>query len=619
MSVWARGIFDPQSGQASWPVAALSAACGFAAVTLWLLYLPAIDPDRLDDYGLASLLPVQIWIAFALLSIGFALSLERSVATPVLPFLHIVALVCILHATPAIAYETLRYAWAWKHIGVVDYIQRHGELDQSAQFLAAYHNWPAFLLAAAYVSDLFRLRPVELAELARFTPLVLNLSYAAVLPWIYRRFTTDMRLVWCGVWFFVIGNWVGQDYFSPQGVAYLLYLVLIALCLGPQHTGKGGLRAFSSGGGDRIGRLLDWANRGTPPPSDTTALARVASAVAALLLIAVIAATHQLTPFVVIAALGGLALLGRLSFGFCIFAVLVTATWLLYVATPYMAMVLPELISEVGKTTTAVLGRLVDTSTVSPGQAVVSMASRGLTAALLLLAVAGGLRRLRAGFHDAAAVVLALAPAATIVLTSYGGEVAFRVYFFALPAFAFFAGALFFPSSGSGRTGWTALSIALLGMALIVGFVLANNGKDRQYRFTPAEVAAAVWLYENAPAGALLIEGADNYPYQFMNYERYEYVPITEESEQSIAAILADPAAELGSWLQGWGPVGGYVIITRSQKAYVDDMGVLPRGSLERIERELLKSSRFKLVYATEDGMVFSLNPIGGHTGDWLR
>ena len=40
---------------------------------------------------------------------------------------HVVALVAILHATPSILYGTLRYAWAYKHVGIVDYIQRHGD------------------------------------------------------------------------------------------------------------------------------------------------------------------------------------------------------------------------------------------------------------------------------------------------------------------------------------------------------------------------------------------------------------------------------------------------------------------------------------------------------------
>ena len=41
----------------------------------------------------------------------------------------------------------------------------------------------------------------------------------------------DGRAVWAGVWIFFATNWVGQDYFSPQGLVYALYLVVLAILL----------------------------------------------------------------------------------------------------------------------------------------------------------------------------------------------------------------------------------------------------------------------------------------------------------------------------------------------------------------------------------------------------
>jgi hypothetical protein len=58
-----------------------------------------------------------------------------------------------------------------------------------------------------------------------------------------------------------------------------------------------------------------------------------------------------------------------------------------------------------------------------------------------------------------------------------------------------------------------------------------------------------------------------------------------------------------------------YVIITRSQKAEVSLMGLAPRGSLDRFERDLAASSQFKLVYANEDAKIFAFagnrEPVG--------
>ena len=44
----------------------------------------------------------------------------------------------------------------------------------------------------------------------------------------------------------------------------------------------------------------------------------------------------------------------------------------------------------------------------------------------------------------------------------------------------------------------------------VIGFLFANNGKDREYTFTRDEVDAAAWLYGRAPPNSLLIEGARN-------------------------------------------------------------------------------------------------------------
>jgi hypothetical protein len=155
------------------------------------------------------------------------------------------------------------------------------------------------------------------------------------------------------------------------------------------------------------------------------------------------------------------------------------------------------------------------------------------------------------------------------------------------------------------------------GVVLALAFVLANNGKDRQYVFRPSEVEAASWLYQNAPRGSVLVEGASNYPYQFQNYENFSYVPISEEPKESIATILDDPATELGRWFAGSDPNKAFIIITRSQKAYIDDLGVMPKGSLDAIEKALLASTRFRLAYATADASIFAPNGAFNSMGDW--
>jgi len=216
------------------------------------------------------------------------------------------------------------------------------------------------------------------------------------------------------------------------------------------------------------------------------------------------------------------------------------------------------------------------------------------------------------------AALLAVVPLPLVFATSYGGEIIFRLYFYGLPFLAFFAGAAFYPSAGKSRSIWVNCALCLVYPVLIVGFLLANNGKDRQYRFSPQEVMAANWLYSNAPPQSLLVEGSRNYPSQFRNYENFNYVPISEETPEATAEILADPVAVLGRWLSE-APNGGYVIFTRSQIVGLEDLGVVRAGVLETVVAKLIASPRFDLVYSNRDAKIFRLNAAAAKFDRWME
>jgi hypothetical protein len=586
---------------------AIQLVCLVGALAFWFASLPMIDLQRLDDFGLAPALPAGIWVAYALLVTTFAVNLLDREPNPLRAGLTLASLVAMLHATPALAYGTLRYSWAWKHIGIVDYIQRNGALDPAADFLAAYHNWPALFISTAWLADRFGLDAVDLTGIVIHMPLVLNLTFLAILPRLYSRLTHDIRLVWVATAFFVVGNWVGQDYFSPQGVAFLMYLVVVTLCLGPLAK-RYGQRRRDEPIVERYGQLIQWLTSAMPPPGEPSPVVRVSATIAFMAIVVVMVATHQLTPLLLISTLAGLVLLNRISAALLVFAVTAEIAWLFYFASPYTAAVLPELLAEFGNTAQSALGKMADLGQVSDGQFWVSAAARGLTGTIVVAALAGGLYRLLTGRRDGVAAWLVLAPMPLMVATSYGGEILFRVYFYALPGLCFFAAAPFGTTGSVARTRTGVLFLVGLLLALIPGFVLANNGKDRQYRFTPSEIEVATWLYSNAQPESLLIEGSRSYPSQFLNYENFIYVPISEEGAAVQQEILEDPAAVLGRWLSQ-SEHGGFVILTRSQEASVEDIGIMPPGSFNRIEAALFASPRFVLAKASKDALVFTLHP----------
>jgi hypothetical protein len=581
----------------------VSLFCLSFAIVLWWLVLSTLDPDGLTDLGLISILPPAFFGCLALLSIGFVLSLRQG-AQGLLPLLHLGALVFVLHGTPAIAYGTLRYSWAWKHLGIVDYIQRHGTVDPVAAFLPAYHNWPGFFFVAAWIGDLFGLGSLDLSYIVRFTPVFINLGLLWALTLLFRRLTDDRRLVMAAMWIFFIGNWVGQDYFSPQAVAFLLHILLLVLFLGPLRR-----EVPATGLIHRITlqvRTLGLGGRSTEMQvRPYSPLQRSLLSILALLLIIAIVVTHQLTPFVVILSAAALVMIGRLSIGYLVFAVVAELSWLLYFAAPFVATQLAGELETLGAISEA-SQKFADTAVVSPERVLVVWVGRALSGTVALLAVFGGLRRLAIGFRDIPAIVLTLAPFPLLAL-AYGGEAVFRVYLFAMPFLAFFAASCFFPSPKHGTSAYCGGLFAILGFVGAIGFLFANNGKDREYRFAPDEVATAYWLYSTAPAGSLLIEGARSYPSQFLNYENFTYVPLSEESDEVKARIVADPEKILARWLSDETRTEAYFFITSSQKAYLEAQGILPPGAVDRIVKTLLASPRFTLAKSSPNAKVFKL------------
>ncbi|WMT87944.1 hypothetical protein NO932_04880 [Pelagibacterium sp. 26DY04] len=580
-------------------------ACLLAAMVLWAIGLPEISVDEIGGLGLITALSWTMALSVGLIAGGFVIALGEKPGRRLTPLALILMLVVLLHGTPALVYDNLRYPWAWKHLGVIEYIQRTGSIDPWSRYLAAYHNWPGFFLVFAGLGKLFGLDPIAMSQIGRFFPLGLNLLYALVLPYIFRCLSTDLRLVWTATAIFVVGNWVGQDYFSPQGTAFLLLLIALALCLGPLAAIPPRPSPHAPALHFDMWRLRLWATRRMPVLPRALSPAMKATAIGVVLsLIVAIVASHQLTPILLIAMLSGLFLLGRLAIGFALFAIAAEVLWLVFVADPFMGQMLSMLVAEFGAVGEDTFGAVIDWNSVSESQRLVSLAGRAIVATIGLAAIAGCVIRFHRGYRDGIAAMLALAPLPLAIATSYGGEVLFRVYFFALPFLSFFAAALVFPAPKSRLQPFKALALALLLMGGSAAFILANNGKDAQYRFSDSEVAAARWLYETSEPNTLLIEGASTYPRQLQNYENMIYVPLPEELPAIAAALSSDPAGLLADWLHDHdGPA--YAIFTRSQNAYFEAMNPLPDSDLSDVVEALLASPDVEIAFVGPDAIVF--------------
>ncbi len=580
------------------------AGLGLAAL-LWYFALP-LNPDLISDFGLLSILPVQFYLSLAVLTLSFSLTLSAPRLTGWLLGSHLVLFILIVHGTPALVYDTLRYSWAWKHVGIVDYILRYGTVDRTIDTLNVYHNWPGFF---ASVALFFRVAGLDnallVARAAAWAPVFFNLLNLGALYVLFGALVRSPRRVWLALWFVTITSWVGQDYFSPQAFALFFHLVALGVAA----------RWFA------VRDAPDAPRRAATPKST------VAAALLFLIgLFAVIATSHQLTPIFTVLSLGALILFTRnRALGLPALMAVMTATWVVYGATPYFRTEIADLVSSFGQLSENIEGTLINLSEISPAQRLVSLAGRALTLGvwgLAFLGVARHVFRWRAR-SDWGLIALTGAPFLVLAGNAYGGEVLFRVYLFALPFMGLWVASLFFAEDEaalqdvlrnaqpeSHMSWWRSAAVVLLSALLLAGFTVAYYGKEQQFYFSPEEVEAAQTMYRAAPPGSLIVEGSPNYPSRFTHYEDYIHVPLAREPLASRERILAQPAAEMKTWMSGSVYTDAYLILTRGQRADIDALGELPPGSLGRIERALRDSPDFEVFFENEDAVVFTLSPL---------
>ncbi|HYI61124.1 MAG TPA: hypothetical protein VEW93_04905 [Acidimicrobiales bacterium] len=575
--------------------ATVTLGLGALAVAAWVVGLWGADPGAMTDLGLLSLLSPANGAALGLLLVAFAVEVARArpagwrLGTPVVLF------VAAVHGTPAVLYGTLRYAWAWKHLGIVDYIDRHGSVDPGIDTLGVYHNWPGFFSQVAGLLDLMGVE--EPFRLLRWWPMAIELATIPALLFVFSAFSDDRRVRWTGVLLFMVANWVGQDYFSPQSEAFVLYLVLLGVVL----------HRFPR----RVARSRWWESR-VERPQPAAWPRPWAGAVLALLAVAIVT-SHQITPFMVVVALAALWATRRVRSGWPLVAT--AGAGLVWVATgarTFVADNLRDLASTVGQPVGNAGGNFVDAAQLSAHQQLVSTMGRLTVAGIVVVAGVAVLRQVWGRRLRLEVLALAASPVLLVVTNDFDGEIVFRTYLFALPFLAWMAADGIWARRseappGPGGRARRAVAVAVVSAVLLSGFLYGYYGKDQWYRFSEAEVAASAHVLAEAPPGTLLVTGTDNYPVQFAGYEDLTYVPIASEPGTEQRAVLDDPATVLGEWLADPRYEAGYVLITRSQRDEADATGVLPRGALTRLERDLRASPRFVAVVDTPDATVFAL------------
>ncbi|OLT10039.1 hypothetical protein BJF78_29380 [Pseudonocardia sp. CNS-139] len=321
-----------------------------------------------------------------------------------------------------------------------------------------------------------------------------NLLYLLPLVAIGQRVLQNPTAVWLAAWLFTVSNWIGQDYFSPQGWYLFVYLVVLAVVLEWFAPDGPGLPARSP-------------RRWTWPPVQGALVERAATpgrrsvllALVLLLSLAVLGG-HQLTPFALALGTGAAVLVGWCRVRTLpVVLLLGTLLWTGYAATAYVAGH-PETFSQIGAIASIFEQTVEQRLGGSPGHELVVQLRLLETPVLWVLAAIGVLRLLRHRRRRIAwgLAALALSSFPLLATQSYGGEALMRIAFFALPFMALLAAVgLAGPAAGPVRRR-ALVPAVLVGALLVALFPLTRYGNERMDWKTPVEVAGVQAMYAGA-------------------------------------------------------------------------------------------------------------------------
>ena len=547
-----------------------------------------------SDLGLVGVLPYPFWVGVLLLNITFVVALRGDstgpARRPVMLWL-IVVLVLILFGAAAFVTDVPRGEVAFRHLGIADTLSNSDGIDPS---IDAYFNWPGFFALLATVLRATGIDPVTVALWAPVLNMGLWLTAVGVLT---RYLTNDPRRRWLVLWIFCLGNWQDQDYLSPQAFGFFLYLVVVVLLMGPLAAKAAVFRGF------KRADLTAWWKARTP--AEPRPGYRIGALVVTLLLVAVICASHQLTPFLLLIAMTALTLSGRVwPSRLPLIAGILLVLWLVYPASTYLSGH-PPLAD--GGLQTAIEANLVDRTTGTAGHLLVVQVRIGLTLILWALAVAGTIRDWRRRRLDIRVVLLAVTPLLLFPVQAYGGEMLIRVSLFALPFIAILASSVLLPTKGSTRPTSRGTLVLVPTFFLLAVLTVTGRFGNAQYDvFADNEMAAVAAVDHLAPPGSAIISAAHPTPWRSQDYLDHRYRTIEDICPSDLSAATCGP---LIYRYAKHNSAGGYLLLMSSAESSLVVQGQTSQRGFEELEDWLKVQDGVDLAFSNGDARVYRVTP----------
>jgi hypothetical protein len=567
------------------------------ALVLWRVSLLHVNPYDLGDYGLPPALPITWYLSLTLAVVGAVAAITMPRTSGVIMVGYIVVVAVILFGTVPVLSAQPHYAWVYKHIGVVRYLEEQGKANPNVDI---YNRWPGFFAHGAVFSQLGgNTNPEAYAGWAELVFLLLDtvLVIAAV-----KAVTREIRIAACAGLFFVITNWVGQTYYSPQAFASVLGLALTVILLRQ-------LRVNDPTYSPRITRWIDRIGR-TPQSSvqteDVAKWPRWAAITVVLGIDAVIVASHQLTPYMLLVSIALLMLAGIVR-PWWLLAAMATMTF------AYLAANFRFIEHNYGVFTSIDPFNNAQSQGATLGHSPTAGKDFNTDTELLLIvivwlgSIAAIFRLLRRGLLARALpfVVLAMSPFFVLFGQNYGGEASLRIILFSSPwCAALMAWGLW--TIPRQRLKWVLMMLAAAAFTAL--FVPSFLGQEELNMIEPAEVSASEWFYYHARPQSVLVLAAPGFPFryggtypEYLGPEGDANPNLLSESVfvgQKLGPVqVPDVAARIQEYSKH-----GYIVFDKDETTYAEVFRLTPPGALASLEKAVAQSPDFRLWY--DNGVV---------------
>ncbi len=590
----------------------------------WWSTLGSVNISAMNDLGLVSVMPSSMIISLMVMMVSFCLTLQQPRPRISLLLLHIVLLIIMLYGVTGLVEQAPRFNIVYRHNGYTEYIMRTGTVDP---YLDAYFNWPGFFALTAFITRASGLH--DILSYADLAPVFYNLLYLGPLYILFNTFTNNKRLVWLAIWLFFITNWIGQDYISPQGLFFFIYLLVMAILLKwfktppdvasrrPQRQRRHFRRFFA---------LYDWLTAPDPLYTPLPALQRAALLFSVVIILAFMTYSHQLSPFFVLIVMIPLIIFGRITRKLwwlpCLLLVMVFG-WLFTMAQPYLMGHESNIFGSLGSILTSFDANVSSRVGGDPQHTFIARLRLLMPLALWGLAFVGAIFRLLKGHRDATIVIMALTPFPLFIAQPYGGEMLLRCYLFSQPPMVFLCASVFYevPSMAASKKfrwiesikgplaklyGIQGIAISCLLIIFMATFLYTRYGNELMDYKTYDEVRGVIHLYDIAPDKSLFVEAWHGSPWQIQDYEKFNLI------DPSVDTALSNAVGNLDvnyvvHYMARHRSSEAYLFFTRTQFATFDGTSGFPAGGLQKFEVAVQASGDFNLIYRSQDVQIFQL------------